>query len=81
MDISNINKMLNQLSKKLNIDKSKLENAAKSGQIDDVLKNADSSQTKQIQEVLSDPEKTKKILQSPQAQKLIKMFENDNKNN
>ncbi len=31
MDNSNINKMLNQLSKKLNIDKSKLENAAKSG--------------------------------------------------
>ena len=81
MDNSNINKMLNQLSKKLNIDNQSLKTPQKAGQIDDVLKNADSSQTKQIQEVLSDPKKTKQILQSPQAQKLIKMFENDNKNN
>ncbi len=70
----NINKMLNELSGKLGISQQQIENAAKNGDIKNMLKNADEKQTKQIEEILSDPKKAQKLLESPQAQALLKLF-------
>ncbi len=70
----NINKMLNELSGKLGISEQQIENAAKNGDIKNMLKNADEKQTKQIEEILSDPKKAQKLLESPQAQALLKLF-------
>ncbi len=70
----NINNILNELSGKLGMSQQQVENAAKSGNIKNLLKNADENQTKQIESILSDPEKTKKLLESPQAQALLKLF-------
>ena len=39
-----------------------------------LLKNTNPNQSKQIESVLSDPEKAKKLLQSPQAQALMKLL-------
>lgn len=77
MDENNINKMISKLSKQLGVSEGQIKNAAQSGNVSDMLKNADSSQSKKIEAVLKDPEKTKQILNSPQAQALIKLLGGD----
>lgn len=73
-DNKKVNKLLGEVSKKYGISKEQLESAAQSGNIENFLKNTNPNQSKQIESVLSDPEKTKKLLQSPQAQALMKLL-------
>lgn len=73
-DNKKVNKLLGEVSKKYGISKEQLESAAQSGNIENLLKNTNPNQSKQIENVLSDPEKTKKLLQSPQAQALMKLL-------
>ena len=73
-DNKKVNKLLGEVSKKYGISKEQLESAAQSGNIKNLLKNTNPNQSKQIESVLSDPEKTKKLLQSPQAQALMKLL-------
>lgn len=75
-DNKKVNKLLGEVSKKYGISKEQLESAAQSGNIENLLKNTNPNpnQSKQIESVLSDPEKTKKLLQSPQAQALMKLL-------
>ena len=73
----NINKILESLSRQLGVSEDKIKNSAQSGNVQDMLKNADQKQAKKIEDILNDPEKTREILNSPQAQALLKMFEND----
>ena len=80
MKENNLDKLISNLSKQLGVSENKIKNAAKTGDVNDMLKNADSDQTDKIKSVLNDPEKTKEILNSPQAQALIKLLGgNDNK--
>jgi hypothetical protein len=73
----NKNKLINELTKRLGISQNQMQDAMKSGNVEDVLKNADSSKAQQIQSILNDPEKTREIMNSPQAQALLKLFNND----
>ena len=73
-DNKKVNKLLGEVSKKYGISKEQLESAAQSGNIENLLKNKNPNQSKQIESVLSDPEKAKKLLQSPQAQALMKLL-------
>ena len=73
-DNKKVNKLLGEVSKKYGISKEQLESAAQSGNIENLLKNTNPTQSKQIESVLSDPEKAKKLLQSPQAQALMKLL-------
>lgn len=73
-DNKKVNKLLGEVSKKNGISKEQLESAAQSGNIENLLKNTNPNQSKQIESVLSDPEKAKKLLQSPQAQALMKLL-------
>lgn len=73
-DNKKVNKLLGEVSKKYGISKEQLESAAQSGNIENLLKNTNQNQSKQIESVLSDPEKAKKLLQSPQAQALMKLL-------
>ena len=73
-DNKKVNKLLGEVSKKYGISKEQLESAAQSGNIENLLKNTNPKQSKQIESVLSDPEKAKKLLQSPQAQALMKLL-------
>ena len=75
-----INKLISSLSKQLGVSENQIKDAAQNGNVNDLLKNADSNQTDKIKSVLNDPEKTKEILNSPQAQALIKLLGGDNKN-
>ncbi len=67
-----INSLINQLAQRLNADTADVEAAVKKGNIDKVLKNMDQKQAQKISDILSDPEQSKKILSTPQAQALIK---------
>lgn len=80
MKEKNINKLISSLSKQLGVSENQIKDAAQNGNVNDMLKNADSNQTDKIKSVLNDPEKTKEILNSPQAQALIKLLGEDNKN-
>ena len=80
MKEKNINKLISSLSKQLGFSENQIKDAAQNGNVNDILKNADSNQTDKIKSVLNDPEKTKEILNSPQAQALIKLLGGDNKN-
>lgn len=80
MKEKNINKLISNLSKQLGVSENQIKNAAQNGNVNDMLKNADSNQTDKIKSVLNDPEKTKQILNSPQAQALIKLLGGDDKN-
>lgn len=73
-DNKKVNRLLGEVSKKYGISKEQLESAAQSGNIENLLKNTNPNQSKQIESVLSDPEKAKKLLQSPQAQALMKLL-------
>ena len=73
-DNKKVNKLLGEVSKKYGISKEQLESAAQSGNIENLLKNTNPNHSKQIESVLSDPEKAKKLLQSPQAQALMKLL-------
>ena len=79
MKEKNINKLISSLSKQLGVSENQIKDAAQNGNVNDILKNADSNQTDKIKSVLNDPEKTKEILNSPQAQALIKLLGGDNK--
>ena len=79
MKEKNINKLISSLSKQLGVSENQIKDAAQNGNVNDILKNADSNQTEKIKSVLNDPEKTKEILNSPQAQALIKLLGGDNK--
>lgn len=70
----NMNHMINQLSKKLGMSSEQLKSAAQGGKMQDILKNSDNPQVKQAQSILSDPEKTREIMNSPQAQALMKLL-------
>ena len=80
MKEKNINKLISSLSKQLGVSENQIKNAAQTGDVNNMLKNADSNQTDKIKSVLNDPEKTKEILNSQQAQALIKLLGEDNKN-
>ena len=69
-----MNELLGQLSKKLNMSPEGDKRAADSGDYESLLQNTDCD-TSQVREVLSDPEKTRQLLNSPQAQALLKMLQ------
>lgn len=72
----NINNLYENLSKQLHLSPQQVKSAADSGNIGDLLKNADRDKAKQVESILSDPEKTKQLLNSPQAQALMKLLSN-----
>ncbi len=67
-----INSMINQLSLRLNADSTQVKEALQKGNLDKVLMNMDEKQARKISRILSDPEESKKVLSTPQAQALIK---------
>ena len=67
-----INMLINQLVSRLGTEKEEVESALIKGSFEKVLKNMDQKQAQRISDILSDPEQSKKILSTPQAQALIK---------
>lgn len=76
-DKDNMQNMLNELSHRLGVSENQLKNAAQNGNVQDVLKKTDKKQAKKVEEILNDPDKTRELLSSPQAQALLKLFGGD----
>lgn len=53
-----------------------LKNAAQNGELAQLLNGANSAESAAMQRVLNDPEAAKKLLSTPQAQKLLQMLQN-----
>lgn len=67
-----INSLIDMLSQRLNADSSQVRDALEKGNLDKVLQNMNPAQAQKIGAILSDPEESKKVLSTPQAQALIK---------
>ncbi len=64
--------LLNITAKKLGTTPEKLKEAAENGTMQNILGN--NAQAQMLSKVLSDPEAAKKMLSTPQAMQLLKMF-------
>ncbi|WP_370740672.1 hypothetical protein [Ruminococcus sp.] len=74
VDNKNMQDMLKQMSQQLNLSENELKSAAKKGNANSIFKNADSKTQKTVEEILNDPQKTKELLESPQAKAIIEML-------
>lgn len=68
-----MNELMAQLSQKLNMSPEKVQSAAEKGDVDTLLQNSDCDNA-QVREILNDPEKQRQILNSPQAQAIMKLL-------
>lgn len=73
-DNKNMQNILKQMSQQLNLSENELKSAAQKGNANRILKNADSKTQKMANEILSDPQKAKELLESPQAKAIIEML-------
>ncbi len=67
-----INSLINQLADRLGSDSAQVKDALEKGNLTKVLQNMDKKQADKIGQILSDPQQSKKVLSTPQAQALIK---------
>lgn len=74
---NNINDLMHTLSARLGTDPSKLQEAAKKGEMQDLLKKMNPKQAEQLQKVLSDEQSAKKLLDTPQAKMILKKLMGD----
>lgn len=78
MNNNQLENLLKVTASRLGTTPEALKSAAESGQLNKVIgQNADTSK---FQQVLNDPEAAKKLLSTPQAQKLMELFNNKNDN-
>lgn len=68
----NKNEIMQELSKKLGASPSEIESSAKSGNIENILSKMSPAQQAKVRSLLNNPEETRKILENPQVQTLIK---------
>lgn len=64
--------LIKMLSVRLNAEENQVKEALEKGNLSKVLKNMDKKQADKISSILSDPEQSRKVLESPQAKALIK---------
>lgn len=67
-----INRLIDNLSKRLGKEPQQIKKAAQNGNMQSILQGMNSTQAARLEKILSDPEASKKILDTPQAQALIK---------
>ena len=67
-----INRLIDNLSTRLGKEPQQIKKAAQNGNMQSILQGMNSTQAARLEKILSDPEASKKILDTPQAQALIK---------
>ena len=70
----NRDELFRQLSEKLGTSSERLRSAADTGDLSGVLNSSGNPNAARVKQVLDDPEHTKKLLQSPEAQRLMKLL-------
>lgn len=66
--------LFDRLSQKLKLSPEQIKSSAAQGDVGSLTKNIDREKANQLNQILSDPEKTKAVLESPQAQALMKLL-------
>ncbi len=69
-----LEEMLKKASQKLGTNAGVLKNAAKTGKINNLIKNLNTKDAQKVQKVLSDKQAASKLLSTPQAKKLLEKF-------
>lgn len=72
-----IENILNSLAQKLGENSNEIKKNAQKGEVGSLLNKMDSKQASKVQEILNDKEKTEQLLNTPQAQALIKKLMGD----
>lgn len=72
-----IENILNSLAKKLGENPNEIKKNAQKGEVGSLLNKMDGKQASKVQEILNDKEKTERLLNTPQAQALIKKLMGD----
>ncbi len=70
----NENKLYEQLSQQLGLSPRQIKASAQRGDMDSLTQKLDKDKAAQLNQILSDPAKTKAVLESPQAQALMKLL-------
>ena len=68
------NEIWEALSQQLDLPANELQASCQTGNEQALLQRLDSDRAKQVESILSDPEKTKALLNSPQAQALLRQL-------
>lgn len=75
-DPNSLQDMLNQAAQQLGTDPAKLQQTTQTGAVDQLLKQLKPQDAQNLQKILADKEATARVLNSPQAQALMKkLFE------
>lgn len=72
-----IENILNSLAQKLGENPNEIKKNAQKGEVGTLLNKMDGKQASKVQEILNDKEKTERLLNTPQAQALIKKLMGD----
>lgn len=72
-----IENILNSLAQKLGENPNEIKKSAQKGEVGSLLNKMDGKQASKVQEILNDKEKTERLLNTPQAQALIKKLMGD----
>lgn len=72
-----IENILNSLAQKLGENPNEIKKNAQKGEVGSLLNKMDGKQASKVQEILNDKEKTERLLNTPQAQALIKKMMGD----
>lgn len=72
LDSKKLNELIGMASQKLGTDPQKLKAQLEKGAFDDVIKNLNSKQSNQINQLLNNPKALEQVLNTPQAQKLLR---------
>lgn len=67
-----INRLISNLSQRLDKEPQQIKDAVQRGNLQSILQGMSSSQAAKLEKILSDPQASQKILDTPQAQALIK---------
>ena len=70
----NENKLYEQLSQQLGLSPRQIQASAQRGDMDSLTQKLDKDKAAQLNQILSDPAKAKAVLESPQAQALMKLL-------
>lgn len=69
--------LMNELSSKLGMSAGELKAAADSGALQGMLQKSQNPNAQKVSRILGDPDKTRELLQSPEAQRLMKLLNGD----
>jgi len=70
----NAKELMEALSRELHLSPEALQSSCERGSADELLKHVDSDKAKQVESILSDPQKTRELLDSPQARALMELL-------